>query len=135
MRSLPHIIHLSRGRMFEYSGSRDRQALSQFAYDRLNRGVQQTGEGEADRPVPAPSSTWSVVGDTALQWAGQLHTTVTTLPAVSGALVSVGVLLGVLLTLAAFALMLPNELPLARPLKANSARVTSEAALKSRKAD
>ena len=137
VRSLPHIVYLSRGRMFEYSGSREAHDLTQFAHSKLNRHLQQQQQDEDGREVPAPPNTWSVLGEALLQWAGQLHHTVTSLPVVSAALVSVGVLLGVLLTLLFFALLLPNQLPAGRKAQPASAKLATSAdgVSKPRKAD
>ena len=166
MRSLPHIVYLSRGRLFEHSGGRDKDELLTFARRTLNRHTQQRRteaeeEGHEDdeaaaaaagggsssargedegRPVPAAPSQWSVFHAALLEWAGQLHQTLTTLPAVSIALVAVGVLLGVLLTLLAFALLLPNEvLPPAKAAVSSARRTAaatqSDGASKARKAD
>lgn len=161
IRSLPTIVYLSRGHMFQFSGSRDKQHITQFAHNSLNRHTaqQQPGGGEAGvgadedgswqtagssadggREVPSPLSSWSVYGDAALRWSGQLHHTITTLPAVAAALISLGVLLGVLVTMLAFALMLPNQpapAAAARQVTVNSATATTQAngASKARKAD
>ena len=141
--SLPHIVYLSRGHLFEYRGSREQHDLTQFAYDKLNRHTQQQQQHEDvdddSRPVPAPQSSSAALADMTLRWAGQLHHTVTTLPAVAAALVAVGIMLGALLALLALAVLLPNEATAAAARKApasSAALVTQPTGpTKARKAD
>ena len=127
MTGLPHIVYLSRGRLFDYSGGRDAQELKQFAYDKLNRhSAQQRAEGdeaEGDgRVVPAPLSAGHQLRDALLKWSGQLHHTLTAMPAVSTALLSLGALLGALVTILSFALLLPNQPPHTTPANSVSAK-------------
>ena len=139
VQSLPHIVYLSRGRLFEHSGSRELADLKQFAYNLFNRHTQhQQQHNEVDdgsRAIPAPPSSLDVLRDGALHWAGQLHDTVTSLPAVAAALVSVGALLGVLLTVIAFALLLPKDGPRRPPASSATLACGAGGTGKARKAD
>ena len=135
---LPHILYLSRGRLFEYAGSREAHDLTRFAHDKLHRRTQQQAEGEdGGRAVPAPPTALSALSAMALRWSDQLLYAVTATPAVAAALLSLGAVLGALLTLLAFALLLPNNERTAQTATERSGKsaVPVERAAKMRKAD
>ena len=140
MQSLPHIVYLSRGLLFEYSGGRDKLSIKQFAYNTRDRHLiaaqkaadsgqqqQQHSSDDGGRPVPGPPGAFDRWRDGSLQWAEQLHRTLTELPSVAVALVAVGVLLGALLTVLAFALLLPNDAAHKSAAAARSAKLAAHA--------
>ena len=138
---LPHIVYVSRGRLFEYAGSREAHDLTRFAHDKLHRHTQQQqaveGGEDGGRAVPAPPTALSALSAMALRWSDQLLYAVTSTPAVAVALLSLGAVLGALLTLLAFALLLPNNERGAHTATVRSAKaaVQAEGPAKIRKAD
>jgi hypothetical protein len=114
--------------MFPYSGSRQLQHLLTWARDLRQRdeqrehtgeegeqdGQQGSGDSSSQRsasqlsglPVPPEPSLWQRLGSSWAGWAAELGQTLTGQPLVAAALVFMGLLMGVALTVLLFALTL-----------------------------
>ena len=127
VRGFPTIVYLSRGLMFPYSGSRQLQHLVAWARERRQRD-ELTGQGEAGQhddgqqsgagsgsssvsqlsglPVPPEPSLWQTLQSSFAGWAAELVHTLSGQPHVAVALLLMGALIGVALTVLLFALTL-----------------------------
>ena len=135
----PTLLFLSRGRLWEYQGSRSRADLVDFATQKQRRGrtappasegngqeeVEVDGltelrsvgsvdgeedEGVAGRPIPPVPSTWDVVVAAVVQWSARLTHVLLEQSTVAAALLLMGALIGVLLSTVVFTLTLDSRI-------------------------